>query len=337
MKSKILVVRLSALGDVCMTIPVIYLFAEQNPDIAVHVLTRSKFKQLFFSCPENVVIISMDECFTQGFKGILKAYSELHKYNFDAVADLHSVLRTYVLDTLFKLTGVRTVCVDKERNKRKQIISGLREKVFQASYFTRYRNVFTKLGFKVDLSADSKFLPLVRCERQLNLVGIAPFARYYTKTYPIEYTSELVRRLTTAGYKVLLFGGGEKEMTIMRDMINGLENVEVVSDKLTFREQLELMATLRVMISMDSANMHLASLVRLPVVSVWGATHPYCGFLGWHQEERNAVQLNLSCRPCSVFGNKPCLRGDYFCLTGIQPQMIIDHIRQALSERGIMV
>ena len=332
MKSKILVVRLSALGDVCMTIPVIYLFAEQNPDIAVHVLTRSKFKQLFFSCPENVVIISMDECFTQGFKGILKAYSELHKYNFDAVADLHSVLRTYVLDTLFKLTGVRTVCVDKERNKRKQIISGLREKVFQASYFTRYRNVFTKLGFKVDLSADSKFLPLVRCERQLNLVGIAPFARYYTKTYPIEYTSELVRRLTTAGYKVLLFGGGEKEMTIMRDMINGLENVEVVSDKLTFREQLELMATLRVMISMDSANMHLASLVSTPVVSIWGGTTVHCGFLGWRQKQENAIWKGLPCQPCSISGTPRCPLKHFNCMKQMLPEDVFGYIKSRFGK-----
>lgn len=327
MKSNILVIRLSALGDVCMTIPVIYMFAEQNPDVTVHVLTKSKFVQLFFSCPANVIPISLDDCLSQGLKGLIKAFLQLRRYRFDAVADLHSVLRTYLIGSFFRLIGTKTVCVDKERGKRKQLTANKEKKTAQTSYFVRYGNVFSKLGFKVDLSADSKFLPLVRCERQLNLVGIAPFARYYTKTYPIEYTSELVRKLTASGYKVLLFGGGEKEMTIMHDIIKGLENVEVVSDKLSFREQLELMATLRVMISMDSANMHLASLVSTPVVSIWGGTTVHCGFLGWRQKQEDAMWKGLSCQPCSISGTPQCPLKHFNCMKQLLPEDIFGYIK----------
>lgn len=77
---------------------------------------------------------------------------------------------------------------------------------------------------------------------------------------------------------------------------------------------------------MDSANMHLASLVGLRTVSVWGATHPYTGFLGWRQRTRDVVQLDMTCRPCSVFGDRPCFRGDYHCLAGITPKMIIEKL-----------
>lgn len=327
MKSNILVIRLSALGDVCMTIPVIYLFAEQNPDVTVHVLTRSKFKQLFFSCPENVLPISMDEYFAQGFKGLLKAFRELGKYRFDAVADLHSVLRTYVLDFLFRLTGVKTVCVDKERSKRKQITSGSSEKVSQTSYFLRYANVFSKLGMNVDLSASSRYLPVVHGKRQSNLIGIAPFARYYTKTYPIEYTRELVRKLTEFGYSVLMFGGGEKEMALMHDITDGVDNAEVVSDKLSFREQLELMSTLRIMISMDSANMHLASLVETPVISIWGGTTVHCGFLGWKQKPMDAICKGLSCQPCSISGTAECPHGHFNCMKQLLPDTVFEYIK----------
>lgn len=79
--------------------------------------------------------------------------------------------------------------------------------------------------------------------------------------------------------------------------------------KLNMRTELNLMSHLDVMLSMDSANMHLASLVNIPVVSIWGATHPYAGFMGWKQLPVNTVQLDLSCRPCSVYGQKPCWRG----------------------------
>ena len=95
------------------------------------------------------------------------------------------------------------------------------------------------------------------------------------------------------------------------------------------------MRQLDVMVSMDSANMHLASLVGTPVVSVWGATHPYAGFMGFGQKEENAIQLDMPCRPCSIYGNKPCHRGDYACLRDIAPARIINKVEQLLDEAKI--
>jgi ADP-heptose:LPS heptosyltransferase len=76
--------------------------------------------------------------------------------------------------------------------------------------------------------------------------------------------------------------------------------------------------------------MHLASIVNTPVISIWGATHPFAGFLGWGQSTSQVVQTDLSCRPCSVFGNKPCFRGDYACLQQIQPAHIVQQVRSYL-------
>ena len=89
-----------------------------------------------------------------------------------------------------------------------------------------------------------------------------------------------------------------------------------------------MMGQLDVMLSMDSANMHLASLVGTRVVSVWGGTHPYAGFLGWSQKTEDCAQLDMPCRPCSVYGNKPCLRGDYACMNGITPSQILEKLVQ---------
>ena len=91
-------------------------------------------------------------------------------------------------------------------------------------------------------------------------------------------------------------------------------------------QELIIMSHLDVMLSMDSANMHLASLTATPVVSVWGATHPYAGFMGFRQKEENAVQIDLECRPCSIFGQKPCQRGDYACMNNIPPERITERI-----------
>jgi ADP-heptose:LPS heptosyltransferase len=104
------------------------------------------------------------------------------------------------------------------------------------------------------------------------------------------------------------------------------ECVELTAGHLSFCDELRLMNSLDVMLSMDSANMHLASLVDIPVVSVWGATHPYAGFYGYNQNPINAVQVDMPCRPCSVFGNKPCRYGAYDCFNQIKPEMIVEKI-----------
>jgi ADP-heptose:LPS heptosyltransferase len=100
---------------------------------------------------------------------------------------------------------------------------------------------------------------------------------------------------------------------------------------LTFSEELMLISHLDGMISMDSANMHLASIYGVPVVSIWGATHPFLGFYGYGQDPERIVQAELFCRPCSVFGNKPCYRGDFACMKMIEPQTIIDKTEKVLN------
>jgi ADP-heptose:LPS heptosyltransferase len=100
-----------------------------------------------------------------------------------------------------------------------------------------------------------------------------------------------------------------------------------MAGKISMEAELALMSQLDVMLSMDSANMHLASLVNIPVISIWGATHPYAGFKGWNQPIENCVQVDLECRPCSVFGNKKCFRGDYACLVRIEPEQLIKKIQ----------
>ena len=99
-----------------------------------------------------------------------------------------------------------------------------------------------------------------------------------------------------------------------------------LAGKFSFKEELAIISNMDMMISMDSANMHLASLFAVPVISVWGATHPFAGFYGWAQDEKNIVQVALPCRPCSVFGNKPCYRGDHACMNLIDEKMIVNKI-----------
>ena len=91
------------------------------------------------------------------------------------------------------------------------------------------------------------------------------------------------------------------------------------------------MSLLHVMVAMDSANMHLARLVAAPVVSIWGATHPWAGFYGYDLPGDWAVQSDLDCRPCSVFGNKVCHRGDFACMQQVSSTTVLQKIEKVMG------
>ena len=126
--------------------------------------------------------------------------------------------------------------------------------------------------------------------------------------------------------RLFLLGGGKPEVLVLDEWENEFPGIINLSGKFSFKEELSIISHMDMMISMDSANMHLASLFGVPVVSIWGATHLFAGFYGWAQSSDNAVQIDLYCRPCSVFGNKPCYRGDHACMEQLPVEMILEKL-----------
>ena len=132
---------------------------------------------------------------------------------------------------------------------------------------------------------------------------------------------ELVRMLSERYGRVFIHGGGGAEQAFAEEMERTYPNVTALYGKVRFAGEMDLIANLDCVVTMDSLVMHLASLVATPVVSVWGATHPGLGFLGYGVSSGNVLQADMACRPCSVFGNKPCRYGDYRCLKAVTPEM----------------
>ncbi len=337
--------RFSALGDVAMTIPVIYSLAEKYPDVEFTILTQKVPSKLFFAPPPNVRAMYVEtKDLHRGFWGIFKLFSHLRSYHFDAVVDPHRVIRTYWLCSLFRLIGVRVVAIDKGRGE-KRIVTSRHYKILQPlkSTFDRYFLAFKRLNLTVEptfrsiykegVDSSSLLTSLTPAKQGYHWIGIAPFAKHEGKIYPIEKMEKVVAHFAKKeNYKIFLFGGGDEELAIFHLWTRRYANVvSLVATSPGFEVELALISQLDVMLSMDSANMHLASLVSTPVVSVWGATHPYVGFLGWNQSLENIIEVKMSCRPCSVFGNKPCWRGDYACLNRITPNDIIAKIERVIE------
>ena len=338
MLSNILVIRFSAFGDVAMTLPAIYSVAKAYPHLTFHILTSKSFEGLFIKQLPNIQVIGVDLKQHKGVRGIMQlVYQITRDYKIDAVADLHDVLRSKFLRNYFFMRGKPVRFIQKERSKKKAIVKHKAPLVPLKHSIDRYRDVFSKLGLDSEMSFKSYFENQTRDVNQLNdlafdtsktNIGIAPFAMHAEKMYPIEKMEEVLKSLVAKeNTHIYLFGGGAQEKEKMKEWVTTYSNVTSVVSQLTLEKELLLISYLSVMVTMDSANMHLASLVNTPVVSIWGATHPYLGFYGYNQSPDNAVQLHdLDCRPCSVFGNVPCWRGDHACMNWIAPHTIVDKI-----------
>jgi ADP-heptose:LPS heptosyltransferase len=329
---KLLIIRFSALGDIAMTVPVVHDLAVQYPDLEITMLSREMARPLFEQLPDNVHFIAADlKGRHKGLLGLCRLWRDAHLSDFDYIADFHDVLRTWWLRTEGCLRRKKAAKIDKGR-KGKRALTRQKNKVFeqQATSFERYAKVLEQLGFPIK----PEFVKLDYssfCEKQKatneTWIGIAPFAKHPAKVYPLEKMEEVIKALSQReNTSVFLFGGGEEEKQLITELCAKYPHVQAAQNQQGLKSEIALMGQLDVMLSMDSANMHLASLVGTRVVSIWGGTHPYAGFLGWNQNPSNCVQLDLPCRPCSVYGNKPCFRGDYACLNGITPSQIIEKL-----------
>lgn len=351
MKS-VLIMRLTAMGDVAMTAPIVASVCKANPDVHFSMLSTKAFGPFFEELPNFTFLGTNIRKEKGGVTALWRIFRTLRSASadnaeipvpkFDTVIDLHDVLRTKVLRNLFRMAGVKVFSIDKGRAEKRKLIKGS-DRHQLTPMPERYAKVFRKAGLVVP---EGKFartipdfpqsvLPVAAHRSEEKWIGISPFAQHRSKMYPSErMISVMTGLLQTPNVRLFVFGGGAVEAEGARVMI---DNATRVNNDFRYRchnmigvmslsDEMALMSHLDCMISMDSSNMHLCSLYGVRVVSLWGGTHPYAGFLGYGQKVEDAVQRNdLDCRPCSIFGNVPCRLGDYRCFD-IDPATVVSRV-----------
>lgn len=338
----IAVMRLSAMGDVAMTVPVLRAFVKQYPTVKLTVISRPFFKPFFDGIP-NLDFFAFDEKERhKGFPGLLRLFKDVKKLKIDAFADLHNVLRSKVVSLLFALSGKKRATVDKGREGKKELTRE-ENKIFKQlpTMFERHVKVFEELGFPLNLSKptfpekavlSSDIVQIIGNENQ-KLIGIAPFAQYDSKVYPLDLMKEVIAKLAeNSSYKILLFGGGKKEIEILDSISEPFENVINMAGKIKFQQELQLISNLDVMLSMDSGNAHIAAMLGVKVITLWGATHPYAGFLPFNQSLENTLTSDRNQYPklpTSVYGNK-IVEGYEDAMRTILPQQVVDKVVEQL-------
>ena len=301
------------MGDVAMIVPVLRALVDQYPSVRITVLTRPFFSPFFDEIKNTTVLTAHFNGEHKGIDGLYRLSEQIKKLDIDAIADLHNVLRTRILK-LF-LVGNLFFQIDKGRAEKKALVSGKQFRQLKTTH-QRYADVFKKLGFTINLNnptfpdkhkLNKSILKVIK-ESDKPLIGIAPFAQYPSKEYPMNLMENVIKELDkTNNYTVLLFGGGNQEIKVLNGIEAQYENVINVAGKLSFKDELSLISNLQVMVSMDSGNAHIAAMYGVEVITLWGVTHPYAGFYPYNQKLENALfsdRTKYPKIPTSVYGNK---------------------------------
>ena len=337
---KIIVFRFSAMGDVAMVASILKEFSVQHPSTEIVIVSRQAFEP-FFNSIQNLVFHTIDPKKNhKGLAGLFKLYRELKSYHPDAVVDLHDNIRSRIVAGFLSISGVKARRIDKGR-KEKKALTRKENKIFKPLKLTveRYADVFRSLNFDFKLSHSlikspkktPKNVGFLFAEKAITRIGISPFAQHSPKMYSFEKMAQVIDGLTNLNFQVFIFGGSKQEQEIANKWETTQGNVHNFIGKFSLEEELAIISNLDLMLSMDSSGMHLASLMGIEVVSLWGGTHPYAGFLGYGQLEKDCLQVEYANRPTSIYGNKPCLIGVENCIDLIDPEEVINKIKEKLN------
>jgi ADP-heptose:LPS heptosyltransferase len=337
----ILVIRLSALGDVAMTVPVLRVVAKTYPELKLTVVSRAFYKPLFDGI-HNINFLEADVYGKHKGIGLLKLAREARNLGVDAVADLHSVIRSKVITNFLGFSGIKMASIDKGRAEKKELTNA-EHRNFKPlkSTHQRYADVFQNLALPIDLHTH-QFPEKKNLGPNLNrligpepkkLIGIAPFAAFKSKMYPLSMMTEVIKKLeATSKYQVFLFGGGKEEKELLQEIESQFDSVTSVADVFSFEEELALISNLDIMLSMDSGNGHLAALFGIPTITLWGVTHPYAGFTPFQQAEENQLLANQEeypLIPTSIYGNK-FPNGYEDAITSIPPDAVVQRLLEII-------
>ena len=341
-KKHLVILRFSALGDIAITIPILRCLFATYPNIKVTFVSQKKAKDLFYEFPKLQFLAFDKKRKNKGIKGLWKLFLEIKALNPTIIIDLHSVLRTYILQILFNFYFIKFKQINKGRiNKRK--LTRYKNKIMQPLTPTiyRYADVFRKAKFPIDLEQHQfppkpllpniNILPINNSIKKW--IGIAPFASFQGKVYPLNLMQKVISDLEKK-HDIFLLGGNEKEIKQLNIWERNFSNVWNLSNKIDFKKQLFFISHLDLMLSMDSANAHFAANVKVPTVIIWGLTHPFLGFAPFLQPFKNNILSNrtlFSKIPTSVYGNKRP-KGYEKAMQTISPKVIVDKIEKILHK-----
>lgn len=345
--AKTLIVRYSQIGDVLILLPILNSLAKQYPEDEFTVLTNPKFSGIFKQMPPNISLYPMvyrkQNIPLRGLVHLYHRYKLLVKFflgeKYDKVAILQDGTFDVQLDKILSTKGSKVTRIDYSDFFSKKRL----QKKDNLTLFKMYLDLLSRLDYhnlnnEFDLSyytaskRQNSVLQSVGLDRQKTLIGIAPFSRIDAKMYPLNKMEKVIEYYHNhrEDVQIVILGGGAQEKNKADEWKERYPKIESLINRLSFDEEMTIISACKTVVSMDSANMHLAALVGTPVISIWGPGDPSLGFYPVNEKEEHVVQKQLSCKPCSFWGEIPCVNPNIYECMDIDPQIIIDKINSVI-------
>jgi len=339
---RILVIRLSSLGDIILTTPVLDALKENYGNSEISFLTKQKYQGLFESDPRvDSVIYFEAEGKDKGVSGLLRLRGSLNREKIDLIVDLHSNLRSFLVRLLVR--AGKKVHYHKKLIPRFLMVRFKRWRVKPVSTVDNYLKSLGEIGIRAwsriprlyskkesEIWAENFFVENGLLRDQI-LIGVAPGAKWETKRWDLDRFSSMAKHLSQdLPVKILLVGD--------KDALKPIEEIENYAGKertiqavdLPLDRLIALVKRCGLFISNDSGLMHLASALGVPTIGIFGPTSPGLGFSPSGLEDK-VFWAGVDCSPCSLHGEKECVMESRYCMDNIKPEDVIKEAKKIIG------
>ena len=320
---KLLIVRLSSLGDILLTTPLIRTIKKKYPDIEIDFVLRKEYYDLLKLNPyiNNIHLFTND--------GNDKIGSVIQKNNYDLIIDLQNNIRS---KKLLKNCGAEIVSLNKN-NFRKFLlvyfkINKLKNALPVPEKYAKTIGEFELDNEGLDLFTDRNSFHFEG--DTANLIGLCPGAKHFTKRWSTDYYIELSKLLEQNGYQVVLFGG-KIDNQLCNEIRSGLPNAIDLSNNDDILQTAADVKSCKAIFCNDSGLMHVATAVKVPVIAFFGSTVREFGFFPYKTKSIVLENSNLSCRPCSHIGKNKCPKKHFKCMLDISPQLAYNKLKSFVA------
>jgi heptosyltransferase-2 len=332
---RILVIRLSSLGDILLTTPVLRLLREYCPAAQLDFLTKAAYQDILCAnpCVDRLLLWEPQ----QGLREMLR---RLRQTRYDIVVDLHRTLRSRLLYR--GLLAERKLAYTK-RTLRRALLVHLGWNTLRAMTPVPelYMAPLRCLGMtaplpplELHLTAESQETIQVYLQQALPesrmrpLLAVAPGAHWSTKRWPVERFAVVAQTLAQTQQAAVVVLGSAEDHQLAQELCQQL-SVPVLNStgKLSLMHTAALLQQCHLLLSNDSGLMHMAAALQVPVVAIFGPTVQEFGFYPF-KASAQVVSAAIACRPCSTKGSTRCPRGHHQCMQ----QVTVAHVLAAASK-----
>ena len=330
---RIAIIRLSSMGDILLTSPIVLALHKSYPKASIDFYTKDTMRPIIEEHPGITKVYPWDCKAKHGLQDLLNQIENRH---YDRIIDLQDNWRSRRLAR--QLSG-KIHRVDKEGFRRRVLVvlgwNVLRKRhVIQRYYSCISDFCSTPLMEKIELP-DTKSTQLTHLLSPEILTGDfivwAIGAKHYTKRLPLSIVSKTIQSLE---HNILLIGDASDCQNAQR-ILEHLPKEHKVFDltgKTSFLESVELVKRARLTLTNDSLLMHVAAGTGKPLISFWGSTTPALGFKPLSKQAKLiAAPKRLACRPCHTAGRSSCPKGHFNCMMSIEPKTIVEAVDDALK------